>query len=143
MTASGVNTLVINPMTGFAPGTYTLITNVVGLTGGTNNFQISCSSIYPVTLDPAQLPNIGIIVSPSTIPTNAPTITMTGFSSSSFALSWPTNYGNYYTLQGQTNFPGKGGISTNWYPVSGAVNNFVTIPINPNASSAFYRLIAP
>jgi beta-galactosidase len=56
-----------------------------------------------------------------------------------FQLSWPTNNGNWQ-LQYQTN-PITTGLWTNWQNVPGPLTNPFVAPIDPNAATAFYRLI--
>jgi hypothetical protein len=58
------------------------------------------------------------------------------------SLSWPANHTGW-TLQAQTNSLAVG-ISSNWVNVAGStLTNQMTIPINFNNGSVFYRLIYP
>jgi len=58
-------------------------------------------------------------------------------------LSWPADHTGW-RLQAQTNAPGVGLNSTNWYDVVGASStDTVTIPINPTNGPVFYRMIYP
>ena len=64
---------------------------------------------------------------------------MPAFDGKHLQLSWPTNCLGW-ELQAQTNPPGAG-LGTNWFPVAGSTNNAqMSIPINPNNPSVFYRL---
>ncbi|MCS7090006.1 MAG: autotransporter-associated beta strand repeat-containing protein [Verrucomicrobiota bacterium] len=57
-------------------------------------------------------------------------------------LSWPSAQTGWQ-LQAQTNSPGIG-LSTNWVLVPGSqTTNRMTLPIDPQAGSVFYRLVRP
>jgi autotransporter-associated beta strand protein len=61
-------------------------------------------------------------------------------SSQGLVLSWPADHIGW-TLQGQTNAPGRG-ITTNWVAVPGSSTiNSITVPISPANGSVFYRLM--
>ena len=77
-------------------------------------------------------------VSDVTVTTVAPPSLTVQLVGGQWQLSWPTNSGNFM-LQTQTNAPGAG-LGTNWITLPGAMNGY-TIPLNPNAGSAFYRLL--
>lgn len=65
--------------------------------------------------------------------------TMMTFDGTHLQLSWPTNCLGW-ELQAQTN-PAGAGIGTNWFPVADSTNNTqISIPIDPNNPSVFYRL---
>jgi autotransporter-associated beta strand protein len=73
-------------------------------------------------------------------PPTPPVLTNT-FSAAGLKLSWDTAYTSY-SLVGQTNPPGAG-LNTNssaWAPVPGVVGNQITVPVDPAAGSAFFRL---
>jgi hypothetical protein len=58
-------------------------------------------------------------------------------------FSWPTDHVGW-ELQGQTNPPGSGLSSTNWFFVTGSgATDMFSIPINLTSGNAFYRLIYP
>jgi hypothetical protein len=64
---------------------------------------------------------------------------MMTFDGTHLQLSWPTNCLGW-ELQAQTN-PAGAGIGTNWFPVADSTNNTqISIPIDPNNPSVFYRL---
>jgi autotransporter-associated beta strand protein len=73
-------------------------------------------------------------------PPTPPTLVVLS-SSSSLTLSWPLDYWSY-VLQGQTNTTASG-VTSNWHPVPGVVSNTFTIPLDPAASSMFFRLVKP
>jgi hypothetical protein len=56
-----------------------------------------------------------------------------------FQLAWPTNDGNWQ-LQYQTN-PITTGLWTNWQTIPGTITNPFVAPIDPNAPTAFFRLL--
>jgi hypothetical protein len=65
--------------------------------------------------------------------------TMMAFDGAHLQLSWPTNCLGW-ELQAQTN-PAGAGLGTNWFPVADSTNNTqMSIPIDPNNPSVFYRL---
>jgi hypothetical protein len=56
-------------------------------------------------------------------------------------LSWPAAG---VLLQAQTNGPGGGITSSNWFDVAGSTaTNLMTITINPTNGSVFFRLSSP
>lgn len=75
---------------------------------------------------------LSVITEPATPPTLA-----TMVNGNSLTLSWPTAYTSY-VLQAQTNSPGVG-LGTNWVTVP-TVGNTITVPINLNNGSVFYRV---
>jgi autotransporter-associated beta strand protein len=57
----------------------------------------------------------------------------------SLTLSWPANYQSWILKSNST-----GLASTNWFPVANSGNvTSMTIPVQPNRSNVFYRLVAP
>ena len=54
-------------------------------------------------------------------------------------LSWPAAYTSY-VLQDQTNALSVG-LSGNWSPVPGVVNNSIAVPVASENPAVFYRLI--
>ncbi|HWH69838.1 MAG TPA: autotransporter-associated beta strand repeat-containing protein, partial [Candidatus Sulfotelmatobacter sp.] len=56
-------------------------------------------------------------------------------------FSWPTNYLSFI-LQAQTNAPGQG-LGATWHPVPGLSNNTLTVPLDGQNGSVFYRLMRP
>jgi N-acetylneuraminic acid mutarotase len=104
-----------------------------------------------VSAGPAAIPVTGDVAVYSTsygvtVKSNAytylllPTITtMPAFDGTHLQLSWPTNCLGW-ELQAQTNPPGAG-LGTNWFPVADSTNNTqMSLPIDPNNPSVFYRL---
>lgn len=57
----------------------------------------------------------------------------------SLQISWPPTYVSYH-LEGQTN-PSGAGLSSNWWPLGGMVSNRISVPVEPNIGSAFFRLV--
>jgi autotransporter-associated beta strand protein len=81
---------------------------------------------------------IQVAVPFSTTPTNI----IAQVVGSELALTWPTDHIGW-RLQAQTNAPGAG-IGTNWVEIFGSsTNDLLTMPIDPNNSSVFLRLIYP
>jgi hypothetical protein len=107
------------------------------------NLSVSSSSLSAGQLElvvtNAYGTNITLITLISTLPTTGTNI-MWGVTNGNLYLSWPLSYTGYQ-LQAQTNNLSVG-ISTNWVDVPNSTStNQVTIPINPNNGSVFYRLI--
>ena len=84
------------------------------------------------------LANDGTISVSGFVATTGTNITFSS-TSGNLTLSWPPNY---LTWVLQSNIAGL--ASTNWFNVagSGLITN-ITIPIQPNRSNVFYRLVAP
>ena len=71
-----------------------------------------------------------------------PTSIMTGVTNGVLTLSWPADHTGW-TLQVQTN-PLSVGLFTNWFIVPGSSStNSVSMPIDANNGSVFYRLTLP
>ena len=65
-----------------------------------------------------------------------------GVSAGQINLNWPFDHTGW-SLQVQTNSPGKG-LGTNWVKVSGSANtNQMTMPVNPANGNVFFRLVYP
>lgn len=84
------------------------------------------------------------LVSGGVSPVNTtPTNLVFGVSGGQLTLSWPADHTGW-RLQGQTNAPGVGINSSNWFDVSGAnATNQVMIPVGSTNGSVFYRMVYP
>lgn len=81
---------------------------------------------------------IEVVGSLPTTPTNL----NFSFVGGELTLSWPADYTGWQ-LQAQTNAPGAG-LGSTWHPIPGsAAVHSLTIPIDPNSGSVFYRLALP
>ena len=82
--------------------------------------------------------SISVLSVASTTPTNL----SYSISGGNIVLSWPTGYTGW-TIEAQTNAPGKG-LTTNWVriPISSGVNQ-LTIPIAQTNGSVFFRMVLP
>lgn len=112
-------------------------------TPGTGTFTISSQTPgQTVTWDMSKLTVDGTVKVLTAVATTPPTMTTsvtTGPGGSSLNIVWPASYTGY-TLQMETNSLNVG-LSNNWVTVPGSsTTNMVTVPINPKAGAAFYRL---
>ena len=97
--------------------------------GATNALQITSGELFLV------------VTQPVTVNTNSAPIVSTT-SGSTLTLTWPTDHQGW-RLQVQTNNLTTG-ISTNWYDWPGSTNTTsVSISMDPNAPTVFFRMIYP
>jgi autotransporter-associated beta strand protein len=78
-----------------------------------------------------------VVTSEPTVPPNL----VSAIQGGTLSLSWSPDYSSY-VLQGQTN-PPEQGLGDAWYPVPGVISNQVSLPLDPNQASVFYRLFKP
>ncbi len=123
-------------------GSYTTITNVStttcsdpGLVNGTTYYYVvSAANISGEGLNSTQVSAIPS----STVPVDVSMSVSNGV----LTLSWPADHLGW-RLQVQTNDLAAG-LSTNWFDVPGsATTNSVSLPVDANQGSVFYRLIYP
>lgn len=111
---------------------YVVYTNVVVTTGSLSGTYASGAGVTFGNLNGAQLKYLG------TVNTTPPVIT-TQVSGGQLIISWPGHAG--WTLQSQTNSIGAG-LGTNWVDVAGSSSaTQISVPINANNGSVFYRTI--
>lgn len=138
---------------GSAPFGYHWINNAsVISSGSTNNMEplpanlsVSSSSLSAGTLQlvvtnayGTNITSIELVNPVNPTPTNI-TFSVSG---GNLTLNWPADHTGW-TLQAQTNSPGKG-LGTNWVDVpNSASTNQVVFPFNPTNGSVFYRMILP
>ena len=123
-------------------GPYSIITNVTtssatntSLVNGTRYYYVvSAVNVSGESTNSAQ---VGATPS-STEPVNVSISVLGG----SLNLFWPTNHTGW-RLQAQTNSPVTG-LGTNWFDVAGSgQTNSMTLPVDANNGSVFYRLVYP
>ncbi len=132
-------TLLINNQSGtFAPGDSFKLFDA-------QNYSGAFGRIVPLTpgtnlaWDTSTLAIDGTLRVATTIGTNI----SAALAGNQMTLSWPNNNLGWL-LQAQTNIPAGVGLTANWTPISGSsLTNQITINVNPNISSAFYRLVSP
>jgi len=133
-------------------GTLT-VTNLTGTLVLGDSFKLFNAANFTGSFAATNLPSLspdlawqfnpisGTLTVVSAIATNP--INLTWFASgNNLTLSWPADHTGW-RLQVQTNSLATG-LNTNWFDVPGATtNNSITLPVDSNYGSMFYRLIFP
>jgi len=113
------------------------VTNTVGslVLGGTTQ----APGVYNSTTSPSFITGSGSLLVPSSGPTRPGVIT-NSISGNNLNLTWPA--GQSWRLVAQTNSL-SAGLGTNWTSVTGAGDGSISIPLDPNQPTVFYRLVYP
>jgi hypothetical protein len=127
-----------------------VVTNLAGTLAAGDNFQLFNANATSGAFTALNLPPLssglgwslnsasGVLGVVQTTPTNL----VWSVNGTNLTLSWPAGYTGW-RLQGQTNGLATG-LSTNWFDVTGSpATNNVSLSVDVNNSSVFYRLIYP
>lgn len=131
----GTNNFTAGP--GFSAGNYGIMTYSGQLSGSLPQID-TVPAGYQCTYDTNTLGVVKLVA----VLTNPPPPVRIGIqlSGNQLRLTWPSAYIGW-TLESQTNAPGKG-IGTNWFPVPGSSStNTVLIPVISSNGSVFLRLL--
>jgi autotransporter-associated beta strand protein len=128
------------------------VTNVGPFVQTGDSFQLFSASGYAGSFSTTNLPSLpglvwnfnassGLLTVVQAVATNPTNITC-ATSNGSLTLSWPTDHIGW-RLQAQTNSPNTG-LGTNWVDVpASSSTNSVTMPLDANNGSVFYRMVYP
>jgi autotransporter-associated beta strand protein len=103
------------------------------------NGAIKTPGVYNNGTSPTYITGTGSLLVPSAGPSGPGSIT-NSVSGNILSLSWPAGQG--WRLQGQTN-SSSNGLGTNWGNVTGGSDGSISITIDPNQPTVFYRLVYP